>query len=484
MNSQSAGVLGVQTPTYRNVPDAVSSAGQEAIDLAASAGLILDEWQENVLLDSMGERRNGNWAAQQVGLIVPRQNGKGTVLEARVLAGLFLLNEQLIIWSAHEFKTAKEAFLRVKGLIESNPHLDSKVRQIPVGAGNEGVEMRSGQRLRFLARSGGSGRGFSGDTIILDEAYALTDENMAAILPVLSAKPNPQLWYTSSAPLVKSNVLRRLCKTGRAGESSKLAYFEWCAPPDAASDDVEAWARSNPGLGIRLSEEYTQTELDTLDDEDFRRERMGIWLEDAFETVLDLQKWRELADAGSMFEGAPVFAFDVAPDRSSAAVAVAGHRSDGLWHVETIDHRPGAAWVVDYLVERAGRHEPAAILVDERSPAASLLPDLADRGLKVSSEPRRGTENIIVTTSSSDLARACGAFYDAVMDTKTVRHLGQASLNQAVEGAATRALGDAWAWSRKESESDITPLVAATLALYGGSLYAAMQPVVPWISYG
>src|SRR5688572_30229225 len=162
MNSQSAGVLGVQTPTYRSVPDAVSSAGQEAIDLAASAGLILDEWQENVLLDSMGERRNGNWAAQQVGLIVPRQNGKGTVLEARVLAGLFLLNEQLIIWSAHEFKTAKEAFLRVKGLIESNPHLDSKVRQIPVGAGNEGVEMRSGQRLRFLARSGGSGRGFSG----------------------------------------------------------------------------------------------------------------------------------------------------------------------------------------------------------------------------------------------------------------------------------------------------------------------------------
>src|SRR5690606_40892720 len=58
MNSQSAGVLGVQTPTYRSVPDAVSSAGQEAIDLAASAGLILDEWQENVLLDSMGERRS------------------------------------------------------------------------------------------------------------------------------------------------------------------------------------------------------------------------------------------------------------------------------------------------------------------------------------------------------------------------------------------------------------------------------------------
>jgi hypothetical protein len=34
----------------------------------------------------------------------------------------------------------------------------------------------------------------------------------------------------------------------------------------------------------------------------------------------------------------------------------------------------------------------------------------------------------------------------------------------AIRGATTRPLGDAWAWSRKNSDVDITPLVSCTLA--------------------
>ncbi len=44
--------------------------------------------------------------ASDVGLIISRQNGKGTVLEVRELGGLFVLGEELIIHTAHEFKTA------------------------------------------------------------------------------------------------------------------------------------------------------------------------------------------------------------------------------------------------------------------------------------------------------------------------------------------------------------------------------------------
>jgi hypothetical protein len=56
------------------------------------------------------ERADGKWAAFEVGLNVARQNGKGSILEARELAGLFLLGERLIIHSAHEFATSLEAF--------------------------------------------------------------------------------------------------------------------------------------------------------------------------------------------------------------------------------------------------------------------------------------------------------------------------------------------------------------------------------------
>ena len=81
-------VAGAQEPRISLVPDYVASTGPDAIELAALAGLHLDPWQQLVLTHSLGERPDGKWAAFEVGLVVPRQNGKGSILEARELAGL------------------------------------------------------------------------------------------------------------------------------------------------------------------------------------------------------------------------------------------------------------------------------------------------------------------------------------------------------------------------------------------------------------
>jgi phage terminase large subunit-like protein len=234
MSSRSAvapPLLGLQVPTFHLVPPARQSAGPDAVELAASAGLTLDPWQELVLEGALGEerdpRRRGKtrWVAPEVGLVVPRQNGKGGILEARELAGLFLFDEQLILHSAHEFKTASEAFRRLLFLIQNTPDLERRVSRVRTSHGDEGIELIGGQRIRFVARSTGSGRGFSGDCIILDEAYNLSAAGMSAMLPTLSARPNPQIWYTSSAPLPRqeSDTLRRLCKRGRDGAREAMA---------------------------------------------------------------------------------------------------------------------------------------------------------------------------------------------------------------------------------------------------------------------
>ena len=81
-------IVGSQTPRILFRPPSLSSAGQEAVDLAASAGLFLDPWQQLALDVGLAERDDGKWAAFEVGLIVARQNGKNSVLEARELAGL------------------------------------------------------------------------------------------------------------------------------------------------------------------------------------------------------------------------------------------------------------------------------------------------------------------------------------------------------------------------------------------------------------
>ncbi len=51
-----------------------------------------------------------------------------------------------------------------------------------------------------------------------------------------------------------------------------------------------------------------------------------------------------------------------------------------------------------------------------------------------------------------------------------------AALDEAAAGAAKRAIGDAWAWTRKSAAADISPLVAATLALWAATRAALPEP--------
>jgi hypothetical protein len=164
-----------------------------------------------------GRRPFGKWAAFEVALVVPRQQGKGSVLEALELAALFLADPDapppLILHSAHEFKTSAEHFRRVRDLVEGTSFA-KQVRIIRTAAGAEAIELHSGARLRFVTRSGGSGRGFSADLVVIDEAYNLTAESMAAVLPTMAARPNPQIWYTSSAGMVASEQLAHIRERG------------------------------------------------------------------------------------------------------------------------------------------------------------------------------------------------------------------------------------------------------------------------------
>jgi phage terminase large subunit-like protein len=211
-----APLRGSREPRVRVVPPAVTSAGEDMIAVAEIAGLFLDPWQRDVLVGAMGELGDGRWAAFEVGVIVGRQNGKGGILEAREIGGLFALRERLIVHTAHQFKTSSEHFLRVRSLIENTDALRKRCKKPRTSHGEEEIETLNGCRLKFLARSRSSGRGLSGDCVVLDEAFALDGRHMGALLPTLAARPNPQIWYASSAGFADSETLSAL--RGRALE--------------------------------------------------------------------------------------------------------------------------------------------------------------------------------------------------------------------------------------------------------------------------
>lgn len=446
------------------------------------AGLHLDPWQQFVLTHALSEDKDGQWAAFEVGVEVARQNGKGGLLEARELAGLFILGEELIIHSAHEFATAIEAFRRLESLIQNTPDLHSQVK--PKGYkhshGEEGIEFKSGQRIRFRTRTKGGTRGFTCDCLILDEAMVIPEAIHGAVLPTVSAVENPQVWYTGSAVdqevmehgLVFARVRDRAINgvTDEHGErhnDPSLAYFGWSADaedPELVGEratDAEQWARANPGLGIRISLEHVAREQRSMDPRTFAVERLGVGDWPAPDEIvpggIPLDGWLALQDPSSQMVGPVCFAFDVRPDRSAASIGVAGLRADGLSHVEVIEHRPGTGWVGGRLGELTATHEHSSVVYGLSSPAAALVKDGKVDGVVVSGR------------STAESAEASGAIFDAV-DQGTLRHPGHPGLLAAVKGAAKRpagSAGEAWTWSRTRSTVDISPLVAVTLALSG-----------------
>jgi hypothetical protein len=477
-------------PAHLSVPPRLGSYGDEAVDLARLAGRELDTEQEVAVDAMLSYGPGGRWAAFESAIIEARQNGKtGGVLLPVVLFDLFLLPADRIVWTAHLFRTARDAFNDFDGIIASTPDLSRRVKKISYANGEEAIELHSGAKLEFLARSKGGGRGLGGKRLVMDEALYLPAESMGALIPTLAARSmtgDPQINYGSSAGVLSSDHLRALRDRGRAGGDPSLVWVEFCAPgswdapgcqlgPEClhtvgiegcALDNEDLWPAANPALGRRITYEYVRAERRALPANEFGRERFGWFDEPVGTGAFPLEAWAACTDQDSAPPGRPVFAVDSSPGSRSAAIVAAIRRADGLPHIEVVAHGPGTDWVAARCVELM-THRPLDWVIDPGGPAGALLPDLLSVGI----EPQQMT--------TRDLGQACEAFSSAVVD-RNVRHLADPLLARAVAGATRRDIGDGlWAFSRRKSQADICPLVAAAAALWGLSLVPVPDAPAP-----
>lgn|SRR5512139_230012 len=446
--------LGSQEPRLSSVPPALSSAGADVVEYGRSIGILADPWQAIALEAALGEV-GPRWAALEVAVVVGRQNGKNGILELRELAAIDLFGSRLVIHTAHLLPTAEEAFRRMCIIIESCPDLDRQVKRIIRTNGKEGIEFKSRARIKYAARSKSSGRGWSeADLLVFDEAMlSLEADAMAALIPSMTVAPNPQIWYTGSAGFEDSTQLLALRERALAGGDRSLAYLEWSADEKTDLDDRAGWRQANPALGIRITEEWIERERVALDDESFARERLGIWASAASKVVIDPDVWAKLARPRlAKSQGKVAFAVDVPPEGRRASLARAIELPNGDAYVE-VDSKPGTLWAQDRLVQ-LWRKRRAPIVIDPGSRAGALLAPLVKARVK----PK--------TVTVRELASACSRFVELVEAGK-LKHSGQPELSIAVNAARKRNVGDAWAWHRRDASVDISPLVAATLAVHG-----------------
>lgn len=460
-------------PAYKWMPEYGRTLGDEVADLAALAGFTPDPEQRLALDWLFAIGANGKAAVRDFGLAAPRQNLKTGFLKQAALGWLYITEQRLVVWSAHEFGTAQEAFRDMCQLIEDCPDLEREVLAIHRGNGDEAIELTGDRRLKFKARTVSGGRGLSGDKIVLDEAMYLRASHIGALVPTLRARPDPQVVLAGSGGLLVSDVWRSYRDAGRAGGDATLAWLEWCDPSDphnrgcaardcshvygvegCALDDRVRWRACNTALGRRITEETLASDRRRFPWDEFARETLGWWDDPiAGGAVIDPAVWHGL-NVGNKAPAGPVLSVEVALDRSRTMLGSAWRVADRP-HVEIFEDGAGVDWAVPRLAEFAKKYQVRTVVVDASTEAASLIPALEAAGLAV------------IVVKSADRAAACAGLYD-LASAAGLSHNGDPVLSAALSAARWKDVGEgARVFSRRRSAGDITALYAVTLALHG-----------------
>lgn len=441
-----------------------------------TVGIEFDPWQQGVASIALGCRKDGKYAATVGGVTmsVPRQVGK-TFSIGNLIIGLCLEFPRLkAVWTSHHGRTTANTFQSMQGMVRRKaiapllaPDRSNGVRTTN---GEQEIRFRNGSVIMFGAREHGFGRGMDGiDALVFDEAQMLGLKALEDMVPATNQarhKHGALVFFmgTPPRPVDDGEVFTSKRERALSGESKNLAYIEFSADEDAPSGklDFDQVAKANPSFPHRTPVEAVQRMFELIpDEESWVREALGVWPKvSRHQVVVASARWHELKipdlESGGKELGEPAC---LAMDMSHGldiSVAAGWTLDEHRRHVEEVWRGNSAPAVADWIADRAGRRIP--ILVDGMSPASSLVPELRARGAKVR------------ITTAADMARACLLFEQGVT-AGWLSHCGQDSVTEALMGARKRPIRDAggWGWDRRDAESSIYPIVAATLALYGAA---------------
>lgn len=399
----------------------------------------------------------GRPAFREVIVEVPRQSGKTTlVLAWECHRALLWGSPQRIAYTAQTGWDARKKLIEDQAPILTNNGLAPAIDRVLRGVGNEAVVFRNGSRIDVLASSESAGHGRTLDLGVIDEAFSDSDfRREQAILPAMATRADAQLVVVSTAGTDSSVLLKRKVDAGRAavadGATTGIAYFEWSAPEDMDPDDPATWWACMPALGhtfpngMGVTEDTVRHARMTMTDDEFRRAFLNQWT-GADERVIPAAVWAAVCSHTVAPEGQLTFALDCDPERTGAAIGVA----DQDRRCELIDFRDGVTWVLSAAVDLWEKFH-APFCVDAGGPAGVFIEELERAGVKV------------ISMVGRDVGYACAAFYDGVAD-RQISIRTHPALDAAADAARSRTLGDSWVWARRDSTSNIAPLVAITLA--------------------
>ena len=480
----------IYTPPLRELtPD--TTLGYEAAAFAEDVlRLELIPWQRWLLihaLETIDTPDGWRFRFKNVQILIGRQNGKTTLGAILSLYFLYCLRTGLVIGTAQDLEQAEDTWSMCVEIAQAYPELADQISHVWHTNGSKRLQLTGGRDYRVRASTRKAGRGKSADLVLLDELREHQSwEAWSALSKTGIAKKNALLWCMSNAGDGTSVVLRhfRLRAHALLGdpdgivaalaesepldedtglEDTALGIFEWSAPPDLPKTSREAWRQANPSLGYTIEERTIKAACSDDPDEVFKTECLCQWVTATVAPPFPVGSWEAGTDPQSYIapDAALWFGVDVSDDRGKASVAVCGLRPDGAYHVELIEYRSGVGWLQGWFASRAEKYRGMKVALQGRGAPVTAMSEIiaAIDGVEV------------IPCQGADVTGWCGRFWDGVAannggsDVQPIKHRPQPALDLAANVASTRPLGDgAWAWDRRKSLEDISPLVAATMA--------------------
>lgn len=452
--------MGCQEPSERIAPKYKQSDGLRAAQILQVGELILDPWQSDILDDWLAFTPAMKWACKTCGLSVPRQNGKTGLLAGRSEAGMILYNEQ-VIYTAHLQKTATETFEEMAVFFDT-PNLRPYVKDIKTALGREQIILKSGARVKFLARTRNGGRGQHGDTLIFDEAQELTSEAQASFLPAISASLNPQTIYAGTPPDPNSEgtVFRGIRQKAIEKKTKSTAWAEFSVPEIGDVTDQTRWAATNPAIGRRILLSTIEGECEQMDPDTFARERLGWWTPvhvERQDLAIDKKAWDKCKSEEPKPEGKTAYGVKFSADGAYVCLCGAVMPKEGKARISFIEAKPtgqGTAWLAEWLNERSTK--ASCVVIDGKNGVDVLVDKISDTW--------RYKDSVIRPTAK-DVIAAVGNLTDSLNEGTVTWYAGQEALRESAITSTKRSIGSGGGWGFGGENS--TPIEACSLALWG-----------------
>lgn len=434
---------GNQVPTSFVIPKYASNDVLDTLDLLGEAGFECMDWQAFLLEAWMGVQPNGRWSAPIVGNETSRQQGKTRCIQGRS-ASEMLFYDGTVIYTAQLQKTSTETFEEMAALMDTKALRKFLAPNgIRTALGREEIRLKSGAKMKFLARTRNGGNGQHGSLLIFDEAQYLEPQSQGSFLGAISAcrtRRGPQTIYNGNAPEEDDYALvfERIRDDALSGKTKRTAWTEWSCgksknPPDTSDRDI--WVRVNPSWGILLEPDTAEAEFESLDTVQFAHQRLGWFKErDSANRLISAEEWTalEVDDAPETWEK---LAYGVKFTGDGKFVSLSVCVLNGMTsHIEFIREEPmtmGITWLVEWLSNKRRISEAAAIGVDGKTDADDLCKQLISAGVPKSA---------IMQLSTNNMISASGMTLNAIRDGQ-VTHINDDELKASALNAQRRQIG-------------------------------------------